>query len=61
MSFAESGNPQDAEACVNDTYLKTWHSIPPHKPNLLSAFVGKIVRNISVNKYKANHSLKRGG
>ena len=61
MSFAESGNPQDAEECVNDTYLKTWHSIPPHKPNLLSAFVGKIVRNISFNKYKANHSLKRGG
>ena len=54
-------NLQDAEECVNDTYLKTWNSIPPHKPNLLSTFVGKIVRNISFNKYKANHSMKRGG
>lgn len=46
---------------LTDTYLKTWNSIPPHKPNILSTFLGKIVRNLSFNKYKANHTMKRGG
>lgn len=54
-------NHEDAEECVNDTYLKTWNSIPPHKPSMLSTFLGKIVRNLSFNKYKAIHSMKRGG
>ncbi len=54
-------NREDAEECVNDTYLNTWNSIPPHKPKILSTFLGKIVRNLSFNKYKANHSMKRGG
>lgn len=52
---------EDAKECVNDTYLNTWNSIPPQKPKILSAFLGKIVRNLSFNKYKATHSLKRGG
>ena len=54
-------NNEDAEECVNDTYLQTWNSIPPHKPSLLSTFLGKIVRNLSFNKYKSIHSAKRGG
>lgn len=54
-------NPEDAEECVNDTYLKAWDSIPPHKPGVLSAFLGRIVRNISLNKYKHAHRAKRGG
>ncbi|MBR3666144.1 MAG: sigma-70 family RNA polymerase sigma factor [Ruminococcus sp.] len=52
---------EDAEECVNDTYLQTWNSIPPHRPGLLSAFLGKIVRNLAFNKYKSIHSAKRGG
>lgn len=52
---------EDAEECVNDTYLNTWNTIPPHKPNILSTFLGKIARNLSFNKYKYNHSMKRGG
>lgn len=54
-------NREDAEECVNDTYLNTWNSIPPHKPSMLSTFLGKIVRNLSFNKYKHIHSAKRGG
>ena len=38
---------QDAEECVNDAYLGVWNAIPPHRPNPLSVFVCKIVRNIS--------------
>ena len=54
-------NRSDAEECVNDTYLKTWNAIPPHKPSVLSTFLGKIVRNLSFNRYKSLHSQKRGG
>lgn len=53
-------NHQDAEESVNDTYLHTWNSIPPTKPNCLSAYLAKIVRNISLNKVKALHTQKRG-
>lgn len=37
-------NHEDAKDCVNDAYLKTWNSIPPARPNVLKAFVGKIVK-----------------
>ena len=52
---------EDAEECVSDAYLHTWSAIPPHRPNPLSAFVGKIVRNISFNRYNKLHAQKRGG
>ena len=42
----------DAEECVNDTYLKTWHSIPPTRPNSLCAFVCRIARNLSLNRLR---------
>lgn len=53
-------NHQDAEECVNDTYIRTWNSIPPTKPNSLSAYLAKIVRNISLNRIKAQKAQKRG-
>ena len=52
---------EDAKECVSDTYLNTWNSIPPKRPSLLAPFLGRIVRNLSFNKYKSSHSLKRGG
>ena len=55
------GNHEDAEECVIDTYLNTWNSIPPHRPKMLSTFIGKIVRNLAFNRYKRNHADKRGG
>lgn len=55
------GNHQDAEECVNDTYFNTWNTIPPHRPKMLSTFLGKIVRNLSFNRYKHNTAGKRGG
>lgn len=54
-------NDEDAEECVNDTYMKTWNAIPPQIPVIFSAFLGKIARNISFNKYRHNNSQKRGG
>lgn len=55
------GNREDAEECVNDAYLNTWNSIPPNRPKMLSAFLGKIVRNLAFNRYKHNAAEKRGG
>lgn len=55
------GNREDAQECVNDTYLNTWNSIPPKRPKMLSTYLGKIVRNLSFNLYKKKKAEKRGG
>ena len=55
------GNREDAEECVNDTYMNAWNAMPPHRPGVLSAFLGKITRNLSLNRYKHNTADKRGG
>lgn len=49
----------DAEECVNDTYVHAWNAMPPHKPNRLSTFLGKLTRNIALNRYLHNHAKKR--
>lgn len=50
---------EDVEECVNDTYLGVWSKIPPENPSPLIAFVCRIVRNISIAKYKYNTAKKR--
>ena len=52
---------QDADESVNDTYLKAWDSIPPQRPTILSAFLGKITRRISIDKWRSRNAEKRGG
>ena len=52
---------EDADGCVNDAYMSAWGSMPPHRPGVLSAFLGKIVRNLSLNRYRRNTAAKRGG
>ena len=49
----------DAEECVSDTYMSAWKSIPPARPNHLSAFLAKIVRNLSLNRYRKNRARAR--
>lgn len=53
------GSDEDSEECVNDTYLRTWHAIPPSIPDNLKAFVGKITRNLALDMYDKNHAQKR--
>ena len=53
-------NEEDAEECVNDTYMRAWNAIPPHKPARLSTFLGKITRNLALNRYYAYTAQKRG-
>ena len=52
---------EDSEECVNDTYLKTWEAIPPRRPTKLAAFLGKITRNLALNRYVQRKAEKRGG
>jgi RNA polymerase sigma factor (sigma-70 family) len=55
------GNEEDAEECINDMYLNAWNSIPPHCPERLAAYLGKIIRNLSFNRYKKQRAKKRAG
>ena len=52
-------NISDAEECINDTWLAAWNTIPPERPVHLSAFLGKIVKNLSLKKFRYNNSGKR--
>lgn len=52
---------QDTEECVNDTYFKTWGSIPRNRPGVLSLYLGKIARAVAVDTYRRRHAQKRIG
>jgi RNA polymerase sigma-70 factor (ECF subfamily) len=52
---------EDSKESVNDTYLRAWNSIPPHKPVRLSAFLAKITRQISIDIYSKKAAKKRVG
>ncbi len=54
-------NSEDAEECVNDTYMHIWNSIPPNKPASLGAFLGRITKNLALNRIEYLHCEKRGG
>lgn len=51
---------QDSEECVNDAYLRLWNAIPPNQPENLPAYLGKIARNLALNRYEKNRAKKRG-
>lgn len=61
ISYRILYNHGDVEECINDSYLKIWNSIPPVVPRSFRAYVGKIVRNLSLNCKKAKKASKRGG
>lgn len=54
-------NREDAGECVNDTLLAVWNAIPPEKPDMLSGYVCRIARNLSLKKYHSNTAQKRDG
>ena len=53
-------NHEDAEECANDTYLKLWELLPPNRPACFTSFIGKIVRNLALNRWKSYNTQKRG-
>ena len=52
---------EDAQECVNDTYLAAWNAIPPSRPSILSSFLGKLTRRISIDRWRNLSADKRGG
>lgn len=55
------GAPEEAEECINRVFLKAWDMIPPHEPNNLSTFLGKITRTTAINMRRDSNAQKRGG
>ena len=55
------GSREDAEECVNDTYLDAWNAMPTARPTYLGAFLSKITRRISIDRFRNQHRQKRGG
>ncbi len=50
---------EDSQESVNDTYLKAWNSMPPQRPTVLSTYLGKITRHLSIDMYRSKHRQKR--
>lgn len=61
LSYSLLSSREDAEECVNDTYLDAWQAMPTARPLYLGAFLSKITRRISVDRWRALHREKRGG
>ena len=49
----------ESEETVNDTYLRTWESIPPQRPLSLFAFLSKIARSLAIDRYRRRTADKR--
>ena len=50
---------EDSKECVNDTYLAAWNSMPTNRPKVLSTYLGKIVRQISIDVFRKKQAVKR--
>ena len=61
ISLSLLSSKEDSEECVNDTYLEAWRKMPSDRPTFLGAYLSKIVRCISVTKFRSAHREKRGG
>lgn len=59
IAFNILSNYEDSEEIVNDTYRKAWDAIPPAKPNFLGAYLGRITRNLSINRWHEQRAQKR--
>lgn len=60
ISYGILCDASDAEESVNDTYLAAWNAIPPQRPDILRAFLGKLARRISISRWRKNTAKKRG-
>ena len=60
IAFNVLGNDEDSEECVNDAYMRAWGSIPPNEPSSLSSYIGRITRNLALDRLRQKQSDKRG-
>ena len=61
ISLSLLHSEQDAEECVNDTYVSAWNQMPEDRPIYLGAYLSKIIRALSISKFRSRHRSKRGG
>ncbi len=61
ISLSLLSSREDAEECVNDTYMEAWQRMPSDRPTYLGAYLSKIVRAISIGRFRSRHRQKRGG
>ena len=61
IAYRILASQEDAEECVSDTYLQAWNNIPPQRPSVFRAWLGRITRNLALTRYRKNHAEKRGG
>ena len=61
IAYGILSDHQDAEECVNDTYVSLWNAIPPHEPEYFKGFIGKLTRNNAIKIYERKTADKRGG
>ena len=61
LSLSLLGTREDAEECVSDTYLAAWNAMPTDRPLYLGAYLSKIVRRLSIDRFRAQTAQKRGG
>lgn len=61
IAYSILASRQDSEESVNDTYLSAWNSIPPRKPAQLATYLGRLTRNISIDRWRGTNAQKRGG
>lgn len=60
ISYSLLSSSEDAEECVNDTYLEAWQRMPDDRPSYLGAYLAKIIRCLSIDRFRASHRQKRG-
>ena len=61
ISYNILASREDAQECVNDTYHNAWNAMPPTRPSILSTFLGKIIRRLSIDRWRRLNAEKRGG
>ena len=61
LSYSLLSSHEDAEECVNDTYLGAWNTMPSARPMYLGPFLSKITRRLSIDRWRREHRQKRGG
>ena len=60
ISYSLLSSSEDAEECVNDTYLAAWQKMPDDRPSYLGAYLARIIRCLSIDRFRAAHRQKRG-
>ena len=61
LSYSLLSSWEDAEECVNDTYVGAWNTMPSARPMYLGPYLSKITRRISIDRWRHDHRAKRGG